>query len=189
MKARAPLTTTVAVLLLLGGCTTAGEPPQTSASEPTATGATPSESPGVVQGAIGDPVPIAGGEQGGFTWTATYTDSDLGECVVIAGSGDEDAGATDSVGCSFEVPQRHDVGSVLHPSAEGDIVAGPVSDATTSVLIVLEDGTEVEVDPVTDPGLPTPHFAAQLAPGASAREVVALDDSGAELERRPVGGR
>lgn len=127
-------------------------------------------------GAVGEPVDFAMGDGG---WVTTFTDSDLGGCVVVIDGADGR-----SVGCGFEVPERHHIGSVVLGSERGDIIAGPVSEETTRVEVVLTDSATVEALPVSQPGLPSPHYAVQVPARAEVAEVVAFDEAGQELERR-----
>lgn len=174
----------VVVLLAIAGCT--GSPTPVVQPDPaTSTGASATAEAGPTDaGAVGEPVVIAADDPDGIGWTAQYIDSDLGGCVVIT-----DADGGERMGCGFEVPGRHDIGSVVLDSEAGQIVAGPVSEATATVRILSDGQAElVEVTPVSDPGLPSPHYAVQLPQTSTAAGVVAVDAVGEMLEERPIGG-
>lgn len=176
------ITAGAALVVLFTGCTegdSAGGVPTPTVSmtpvEPTAgTTLAAGESESVL---------ISEGSGDGTMWAARYTDSDLGGCVVVT-----DSGGGETTGCGFEVPDGHEVGSVVLDSQDGDVVAGPVSDIVDRVRVVLAEGDPVEVMTVSAPELPVPHFAVQVPAGADAIEVVALDSDGAELEARAAGG-
>lgn len=135
---------------------------------------------------VGEPVTALQADGPPYGYEVVVQDSADGLCVELR---DDQDGS--SVGCGFEVPERHDLGFFRHRGpGQGptqDLVVGQVLPAATAVVLEYAQGPagEADVTPVASLGVAV--FAAPVDPERDLEAVVVVAGD-EELERRTANG-
>lgn len=130
---------------------------------------------------LGAAIPIEQGRSEGLAWQLIARRSDEGLCLEIR---DEGGGRT--LGCGFGVPERHEIGFLIHRTMGGCplLVVGPVVTGAETVRLEFAGGERVRIMPAAKTGLDVLTFVAELAGRSDLESAVVVDAKGTVLGRR-----
>lgn len=136
-----------------------------------------------------DGQPVATGTfDGVHWWLSAYVDGEHGICSELATEEADGLGGS-GAGCGPFDPDKHPIGLSVQSGGGVSIAHGEVPEHVERLELILANGERVSVDFYPKPeGFPLPvkFYVIAPFPESEAQELVAYDDSGAEMGRQEI---